>query len=262
MRPSRSLLTLLDRASRNFIWTGDIKLQGRCVINWDRMCAHKEAGGMELSSFSINNDSLLWSLAWNFMTSNNVVFNICRTRYLASDLCFLNRIASSSIWSPLRGIINRLSDNVRCIVGTGSSIDFWQDDWHGYRLVDKLNLPEGMRHLLLDRVSDFLQEGVWQFSSKFLVRFPDLVWDIIQVPILQNARDERFWTRSVKGQVTAAVARLSLRPSFPEVSRGSWIWDNKIPVRRSLLLLRLCHSRLPTTLMLRSFGIHGPSICW
>lgn len=37
----------------------------------------------------------------------------------------------------------------------------------------------------------------------------------------------------VKGKVTT-VARLHLRPFFLALDWGGWIWDNKIPMRRSL----------------------------
>lgn len=149
------------------------------------------------------------------MASCSEVFEICQGKYLASDLCFLNKITSSSMWPTIPGIVKTLSEDVRCIVGTWSTISFWQDDWLGYCLVDKLNLH--MCHLLLDKVSDFLYEGVKHFSSRFLVRFPNLVWDILQVPILRGVWDEHFLTCLVHGQVLAVVAMLSLRPSFPKV---------------------------------------------
>lgn len=59
----RSLLIRLDKASCDFILSGDVKIQGRCVVSWDRICTFKDVVDMEFSSFVININSLLWRLA-------------------------------------------------------------------------------------------------------------------------------------------------------------------------------------------------------
>lgn len=57
------------------------------------------------------------------------------------------------------------------------------------------------------------------------------------------------------------MARLHLRPSYPKVSWGPWISDYSISVRRSLLVLRIFHSRIPMASLLRNYGVHGRLIC-
>lgn len=65
-----SLLARFDNASQKFIWSEDIRVQGKCVINWDIICALKEMAGIEVlfeyrqvSYVAIKNESLVFGVA-------------------------------------------------------------------------------------------------------------------------------------------------------------------------------------------------------
>ncbi|KAH6778304.1 hypothetical protein C2S51_009616 [Perilla frutescens var. frutescens] len=175
-----------------------------------------------------------------------------------SSPCQGKRVACSSIWPGIRNHVQSLVRESFCIIGCGSKVDFWHDNWLGYVLADRLNIPVDVHAKFSDTVGDFLEHGVWRFTVSFVANYPDIMHDILRVPIT-SGEDERVWTKSLHGTVTAKLARLHTRVHFPTVKWGRWIWNSCIPIRRSLVNWRLLLSRLPT---MDSFhGFIGPTMC-
>ncbi|GER50168.1 sucrose synthase [Striga asiatica] len=73
-----------------------------------------------------------------------------------------------------------------------------------------------------------------------------------------SSRDEIVHTRSVHGKVTSQIAYSRLRPAFPEVFLGKWIWAKFIP--RSVTIWRAIHHRLAVRHTIRLRGFIGPSV--
>ncbi|XP_057775140.1 uncharacterized protein LOC130994122 [Salvia miltiorrhiza] len=61
--------------------------------------------------------------------------------------------------------------------------------------------------------------------------------------------------------VTVALAFAQHCHRFPKVLWGSWIWENYIPIKRSLICWRLLHNRVPTFDHLRRQGFIASSYC-
>ncbi|KAH6818323.1 hypothetical protein C2S51_001926 [Perilla frutescens var. frutescens] len=221
-----SLVKKLDAAARNFLWKGDINVRSYTSVNWARTCAIVEEGGLGVSSFKEINKSLLMKLAWNLINVDNSAMQVIRSRFMSSP-CQGKRVACSSIWPRIRNHVQSLVRESFCIIGCGSKVDFWHDNWLG-------------------------------FTSSFVANYPDIMHDILRVPIT-SGEDERVWTKSLHGTVTAKLARLHTRVHFPTVKWGRWIWNSCIPIRRSLVNWWLLLSRLPT---MDSFhGFIGPTMC-
>ncbi|KAL8527709.1 hypothetical protein ACS0TY_005524 [Phlomoides rotata] len=55
----RSLLNKIDKAMRNFIWMGSIEKKGSCMVNWAKVCAPKEEGGLGIRSIETANEAFL-----------------------------------------------------------------------------------------------------------------------------------------------------------------------------------------------------------
>ncbi|KAL8492099.1 hypothetical protein ACS0TY_023644 [Phlomoides rotata] len=55
----KSLLNKIDQAMRNFIWTGSSEKIGFCTVNWTKMCAPKEEGGLGIRSINTANEAFL-----------------------------------------------------------------------------------------------------------------------------------------------------------------------------------------------------------
>ncbi|XP_057779621.1 uncharacterized protein LOC130998208 [Salvia miltiorrhiza] len=169
-------------------------------------------------------------------------------------------LATSTVWNEVRQTIQELVVHSFYTIGLGDMIYFWRDNWLGYRIVDKLKIPDYMLPYFNQRISDCYNDDSWHFTVNFIVRFSKIAFDIIATPISGN-KDERAWINSNFGDVTASTAFSHLRPSFSKVNWGSWIWGHFILVRRSLLVWRAIMGRLPTFDLCRCHGTLGPSRC-
>ncbi|XP_057803550.1 uncharacterized protein LOC131018871 [Salvia miltiorrhiza] len=100
-----------------------------------------------------------------------------------------------------------------CLV-SGEQTYFWKDDWLGYKLVDKLKIPHYIHGILSFSVKDYFYDGLWHFSTSFVNKFPEIVAEILFIP-MSGRRDTRYWNNSVRGDVTDALAFASNCGQFP-----------------------------------------------
>ncbi|XP_057782626.1 uncharacterized protein LOC131000636 [Salvia miltiorrhiza] len=254
------LLHDLDRACRSFIWTGCTTSRPKSSVAWNRVCAPKTQGGLNVKSFTHISQSFMLRLGWLLITADSMGFQLFRQRYL--DACLRPRSPwfSSTIWLGTRAAIQTLVSDTHCSIGSGSTILFWTDNWLGYRLVDRIGIPDTFHHALLQPISDYYFDYSWHFTLNFLQIFPDIAFDIVSVPISEG-EDRRAWTHSHFGEVSASLASDHIRPCFPTVDWGKWIWAPFIPMRRSIVTWRVILGRLATASSLRRSGLVGPGWC-
>ncbi|XP_057774892.1 uncharacterized protein LOC130993874 [Salvia miltiorrhiza] len=226
----KSLLHSLDRKCRNFIWTGSIDQQPRC------------------------------SLAWKMIKGDDWAHRILRSRYLTTFSYAKQNIANSTVWLGVKQEINPLVVDSYSCINNGANSYFWKDDWLGYILVDKLKIPHYMHDYLHFSVKDYYYDGLWHFSASFVNYFPEVVADILLIPISEE-KDSRFWKHSLKGDVSAASAFSKNCHRYTMVKWGTWIWEPYIPIRRSILCWRILHGRLPTLDTLVRQGMVTPNGC-
>ncbi|XP_057811732.1 uncharacterized protein LOC131025969 [Salvia miltiorrhiza] len=256
----RSLLKDLDDKCRNFIWTGDIRKTPSCSVSWNRVCAIKEEGGLGVRSFSLMNKCFLIKMAWKLICGKDFGFSILQDRYLDIFSQVRCDSISSSVWLGLKDEVRDLVENSYSYIGDGTATNFWCDDWLGYRIHEKCKIPHYILDLLGYSVADYFYDGVWHFTQEFINAFPEIVGDILVLPIGKES-DTRYWKPSLHGTVTAALAFANHCHRFPRVSWGSWIWKPYIPVRRSLACWRILHDRLPTYDRLIRHGMIMPNHC-
>ncbi|XP_057790907.1 uncharacterized protein LOC131008020 [Salvia miltiorrhiza] len=255
-----SLIKELDSCCRNFIWMGNINKKPTCAVSWERVCAIKEEGGLGIRSFKMMNESFLMKLAWKVIVGSSFGFDSMKRRYLNDVDRPRSEFLTSSIWVGVRRLIPDLLEDSYCLIGTGSSVFFWHDDWLGYNIADRINLPPFMRNRLNQTVANYFYDGIWHFSQDFIDEFPHIVCDILLLPI-GDEEDVRLWKPSVHGEVTSALAFAANCHRFPGVSWGRWLWESYIPVRRSITCWRVILNRLPTRDKLIRQGLISPNYC-
>ncbi|XP_057811506.1 uncharacterized protein LOC131025735 [Salvia miltiorrhiza] len=259
-RLPKSLIYKLDRKCRNFIWSRHVDKKPSCPVSWSRVCASRSKGGLGVRSFSAMNRNFLMKMAWRLVQGRDFASSVLATRYLSRFGYAKMHLTSSPFWTGVREHVSSLVNDSYSYIGTGEHIYFWHDDWLGYKLADKLHIPLFMRDFLQQAVSDYFYDGVWHFTPDFIIQFPDLVVDILLLPIGEE-RDTRFWKPSVSGEVSASLAYASQSTNFPKVLWGTWIWERFIPDRRSLVTWRILHLKMPTLDGLIKRGMHGPNRC-
>ncbi|KAI9160260.1 hypothetical protein LWI28_006684 [Acer negundo] len=77
-----SLLSLINRKLRNFLWTGSYEETKLVRVAWDHCCRPYSQGSFGLKDLRLLNDSLLWKFTWKFITSYGFAFSFLRERYL------------------------------------------------------------------------------------------------------------------------------------------------------------------------------------
>ncbi|XP_057812282.1 uncharacterized protein LOC131026399 [Salvia miltiorrhiza] len=173
---------------------------------------------------------------------------------------FCNKAKSTIFFG--RGVLVQLKRRLQRDLGFSiRSLPFvYLDNWLGYRLVDRIGIPANVYQTLMQPISNYFFDGSWHFTLDFLQTFPDLAFDIVSVPI-GDGEDHRAWIHSHFGEVSAALALDHVRPSFPLVDWGNWIWAPFIPTRRSIVTWCVILGRLSTASSLRHSGFIGPSWC-
>ncbi|KAI9192875.1 hypothetical protein LWI28_028829 [Acer negundo] len=97
-----SLLSLINRKLRNFLWTGSCEKTKLVRVAWDRCCRPYSQGGFGLKDLRLLNDSLLRKFTWKFITSDGFAFSFLRERYLKHLQKPHEGYVTSSIWSSFR----------------------------------------------------------------------------------------------------------------------------------------------------------------
>ncbi|KAL8478357.1 hypothetical protein ACS0TY_030316 [Phlomoides rotata] len=167
----RTLITKLERAIRNFLWTGNIHKRGAVRVSWERCCAPISEGGLGIRSIRLANESFLCKLAWDLLRNEDPAMSVVHDRYLFDNGTPRNFHRVSSIWTGVRRHFPRLISQSQWLVGTGSLVRFWTDNWLGYRISEKIGLPDELLESLVATVNDFFYDGCWHFEESFFMRY-------------------------------------------------------------------------------------------
>ncbi|KAL8529336.1 hypothetical protein ACS0TY_006665 [Phlomoides rotata] len=143
----------------------------------------------------------------------------------------------SSIEPGIRRHLGWLATNSRWIVGHYSGISFWNDNWLGYIISERIGIPHSFDVGLNSTIWDFFYDECWHFDYEFFMKHTDIVRDILSIHVSRGS-DRRVWGNSVSGLLTSRMAYDLLRSPNPRVNWASWIWGHFIPPYRSTLFWR------------------------
>ena len=169
----RSLLQRMDTCIRNFIWTGDVSSTGNCTVGWDRCCRPKNEGGLGVRSLLVMNDAFNANLTWKILTSSGQFMRIIRDRLIGKDR--IRNMLNSSIRTGIKRNWRVMRDGAVILASAGGSTKFWLDNWLGFVIADRLGIPDALRHLYQQSISDYYVNGMWQFTEEFCFRHYGIV---------------------------------------------------------------------------------------
>ncbi|KAL8472997.1 hypothetical protein ACS0TY_030000 [Phlomoides rotata] len=222
----RSLLHKIDKAMRNFIWTGSTERTGFCTVQWSKVCAPKQEGGLGICNIKTANDAFLQWLAWHIINGVEPSKSFVRARFFRSKRSRTQYI-TSSVW---RGVFNqtvRILKDARWILGKHSSVNFWLDNWLGYTLADRLGIPHFVREFLDYSVANYYFNGAWHLDDFFVMKHLDIVQDILNYSC-EADEDTLVWPLELHGSLSAKGAYRTAQHHFWEVSWVKWIWGSFI----------------------------------
>ncbi|KAK2432358.1 hypothetical protein QL285_017757 [Trifolium repens] len=110
---------------QEIFWREKWLLMQFCIL---RDCRSYEEGGLNIRSLRQVNDSLMLQRCWQFYSSNEHWAIMCRARFLKWGQP-MNTFLKSSFWHGIKHHIPTMKANTRWIIGSGTEISFWLDNW-------------------------------------------------------------------------------------------------------------------------------------
>lgn len=89
-----------------------------------------------------------------------------------------------------------LHDNCAWSIIRSSMLNFWNDDWLGYKISDRIGLPLELQATLKDRVCGYFFDGKWHFSVGFICLFAQVIIDLLNLQLVEGS-DRRVWPSSI-----------------------------------------------------------------
>lgn len=68
------LIKYMEKAIRNFVWTGSVISKKLVVVPWNQCCSPKAEGGLGIKNLSLLNSALLHKLAGSIMAKDGLIF--------------------------------------------------------------------------------------------------------------------------------------------------------------------------------------------
>lgn len=256
-----SLLKLIDKWIRNFIWSGDILTKKVVTVAWSKLCCPTIEGGVGLRSIRSINESSMLKLAWEACSSNQQWSSLIRARFFRNGKPS-NLYLKSTIWPGIKSFLSTVLENSSWLIGSGVNIRFWTDRWLSNPIVDLLDFPESCHNSLQSKVADFICDGKWNLPMELVTKYPALPAAIDQIVIPKfHDNDYLVWDCSASGNLSFKDAYTFLNKLQNPVTWGKLIWNHFIPPSRFFLIWRVIHNKLPTDENLKLRGCTIVSIC-
>jgi ribonuclease HI len=218
-------------------------------------------GGLNIRSLIHLNEASNLKLCWSLINSSSTWAVLLRDRVIRNGKAIRYHIFSS-IWSGIKNEFAVINDNCVWLLGDGSHINFWVDNWCGDSLVEQLGIPAHLHHLLTSSVSDFIVNGRWNIPVQLSLMFPNLYSIISTVSIPLESSQHRFlWKHTDSGDLDLKQAYIFKNQQVQELHWAKQIWNIDIPPSKSFMVWRLMHDKMPTDEKLMARGCSIPSMC-
>ncbi|XP_024190514.1 uncharacterized protein LOC112194518 [Rosa chinensis] len=251
----KSLLTKVQGWMRNFFWSGDPLKNGYALVAWSTICTPKSQGGLGLKNLFALNRSLLLKRCWEVASKASTSARFLHDRFLQVGLHPYPSYKKSAIWLGLKKLWPMLLVRVKWLLGDGSTIRFWKDNWLGEAVIHSTDYEEEVRKLLNDKVGDFIWNGQWNLPPSFCRVFPQVAQAISTVPISSDlAQDQLIWTETSSGTLSSKEAYQVLSPPIPEPPWCKRIWHQAIQPRKSMVAWKTLLNRVSTDERLQRCG--------
>jgi hypothetical protein len=207
------------------------------------MMLTREKSALFLGSLSatllifFSNESLILKFGWSLFSSNDQWARLCRHRFLRCNYPIVYYV-KSSIWARIKHFTDNILDNSIWLIGDGTRIGYWTDNWLGVTLVEALDISVALRQELKEKVSNSIHEGTWTILPLVDLFGPWLVDEILNITLPVSPTEDCFvWKHSKSVDLSSKEAYEHLYPPGPVLPWASTIWKT-LYLRLILLLLR------------------------
>ncbi|GJT84492.1 RNA-directed DNA polymerase, eukaryota, reverse transcriptase zinc-binding domain protein, partial [Tanacetum coccineum] len=254
----------------------DISSKKVSWVNWNKVIASKDKGGLGVSSLYALNRGLLFKLIWRFLTQGSSLWAkvIKAIHGVDGNLGSNSKGGMKSCWSSIVTEVNALANKgidlmqfLRIKMGNGDSIRLWEDPWHEggilklrYPRVYALEMCKSITiggKLAHPNLSDSFRRyprGGAEFSQ--FGEFSALMHQVIRAPMA----DRWMWTRNSSGEFTVASVRQFIDDKICIGGDHKTTWIRFIPNKVNIHAWKVMLNALPTKFNISRRGIQIDSI--
>jgi len=210
-----SILTKLDKASRDFIWGSTSKKRKQHLLSWEKVCKPKEEGGLGIKAVKEMNKALHAKVGWQLLHDKTSLWaRVFRSKYKVGDPHDKAWTVAKSNWSATwRSISLGLREVVLVelgwVIGDGRTIHFWTDKW--------LNNTPLLESVLIDVPDELINANARAFwrngrgwdaagLSVFLPENIRLMLSAVVIDTVTGAKDRLSWRDNADGNFTVKSA--------------------------------------------------------
>lgn len=131
-RLPKTTVKKLTGAVAQFWWSPGGSTRGMHWKSWDKVCAHKDNGGLGFKDLTDFNTAMLGKQLWRLIEKPNSLFaRVFKGRYYknSSPLEPIRSYSPSYGWRSITSARSLVYKGLIKRVGTGSSISVWNDPW-------------------------------------------------------------------------------------------------------------------------------------
>ncbi|XP_019198971.1 PREDICTED: uncharacterized protein LOC109192724 [Ipomoea nil] len=242
----------IDKICRNFLWGHSESSRKIHTVNWGDICKSKGLGGLGLRTAKEFNLAFLAKLAWQMVTCPNKLWVKALHEKYVKDANFLTLPVKATASPGWKGILKGryiLANGMKWKVGTGDSINFWEDWWVGDAPINNgtdIVIPDDMKDM---RVNTLISgDKAWDLST---VRelLPNHVMENIRatpIAVVEQQQDTLMWPYSGTGLFTIKSGYNFITGYDDDEGDFGWLWRIKCAEKIKIFLWKVLRNGLLT----------------
>ncbi|XP_026459876.1 uncharacterized protein LOC113360595 [Papaver somniferum] len=202
----------VERAIRNFLWSGDAEKRKYFTVLYDDLCLSKREGGLGIKKLNDVNKSMLMKLWISIRDSNKIWASFLRAKYFKVNGNLINYELGSSVFPGIRLVYNFVQKHTRSIIGNSANTSLFFDNWCGdFSIAQRLGITSKGPNGFKAKVSDIIFDGVWVIPEKTRDLMIRCNIDVENLPVIAGGEDYKIWDLDSKGVFSVKSAKAALR---------------------------------------------------
>jgi len=253
------------------------------LVKWEVVQLPKEYGGLGAGDLVIKNAALLFKWWWRFANERNslwkrVIQSIHKEDRALLPFCPQKKVSAQGTWQTIRSLVQNqhiqaskvFKQNLRLIVGDGSKIRFWQDQWTQglalWELFPDLYKVSNQKLATISNMGWF--EGMrWKWTLAWkrelsqgeLQKLEELM-DILSQHYPQQDQEDKVLWQGNNGYSVKDLQR-NISKESEVVSLVSTVWMKVAPPKVELFMWLALLGKLNTRHRLHAKGILQEATC-
>ncbi|GJR98447.1 RNA-directed DNA polymerase, eukaryota, partial [Tanacetum coccineum] len=270
------VLRTLESIRSHFFNGHDIQSKKVSWVSWKKVLAHKERGGLGVSSLYALNRGLMFKWVWRFLNHDTSLWArvIKAIHGVDGNIGMGTRVSYKSCWmnivNEVKVLLNKgidLMNFTRIRLGNGESTVFWEDSWNeGGKLKDRfprLYTLETCKWVTVGRkiaqpslMHSFRRPPRGGAEQAQMEELETLMQSVILTPI----SDRMTWTLDSSGEFSvASVRKLIDNKLLPEGDHETR-WIKFVPIKVNIHAWKVMADSLPTRFNISRRGIDIDSL--